>query len=294
MVVDVGLPLVLAFIMFALGLGLTTDDFVRVLAYPKAIIAGGVAQLMLIPLTALALLSVSGLDPLLKFGVMILAFCPGGVVSNIMSKLARGNVALSVSLTGVISLISILTIPLFMGLAARRFLGAEAVSLDVSALGIRTFAMVALPVGLGVAVRRFLPQLSRAMAPSVDKAAFALFVLVAVLAIVSNVDLIIENAAALGPLLLAMNLSLLGVGLLAALVLRLDVPTQTTLAIETGIQNTVLGMTLAGVVAGQLGHTDSLFPAYAMPAAVYGLVFYIGAAPFIIWSRSRRGPVRPA
>ncbi|MEM1301942.1 MAG: bile acid:sodium symporter, partial [Pseudomonadota bacterium] len=111
---NVGLPLSLAFIMFSLGVGLTFADFARVIARPKAFLIGAVAQLVLLPLTAFALLHVFPLGGALSVGVMILAFCPGGVTSNLLTRLANGSVALSISLTAVISLTTALTLPLLL------------------------------------------------------------------------------------------------------------------------------------------------------------------------------------
>ncbi len=125
MLIDVGLPLSLAIIMFSLGLGLTFADFARVLAMPRAVLTGMVMQMAAVPLVAFVLLTLFEQPPAIAFGVMLLSFCPGGISSSILTRLGGGNVALSVTLTGVVSLLSALTVPLLTALAAARFLGTE-------------------------------------------------------------------------------------------------------------------------------------------------------------------------
>jgi len=154
------LPLVLAFIMFSLGLGLQFSDFARVITFPKAIIAGAIAQSILVPLVALMLVLITKPSPEIAVGIMILSFCPGGVMSNIMTKMAGGTVALSISLTGVISLLSILTIPILVTISASYFMGEDAISTNTTELGIKLFVLTAAPVILGLLIRNFFSRLA--------------------------------------------------------------------------------------------------------------------------------------
>ena len=126
MLLDIFLPLSLAFIMFSLGIGLTVADFVRVGRVFHAFLAGAVAQLVALPVVAFVLLMIFPLEPELAVGVMILSFCPGGVTSNILTKLAGGSVALSVTLTAVVSLIAVVTVPVLVGWSADNFMGLAA------------------------------------------------------------------------------------------------------------------------------------------------------------------------
>ncbi|MEM9233567.1 MAG: bile acid:sodium symporter family protein [Pseudomonadota bacterium] len=289
MILDIALPLSLAFIMFSLGLGLTVQDFVRVFETPRAFITGAICQLVALPLIAWGLVALAGLPPALSFGVMILAFCPGGVTSNMMTKLARGTVALSISLTGVISLVSVLTIPWLVNAAAQHFLGPEALTINVTQLGLVMFGMTALPVTIGIALHRYFPVFSRRAEPKVSALATALFVGIVILSIGINWQLLVENFLRLGPVLVGFNIILFGVGILAARLTGLNHPTQTAIAIETGIQNSALGIALATLIASAstTGGTGGGIPAYALPAAVYGITFYAVAAPFIWWARRR-------
>lgn len=154
-VTDVVLPLALAFIMFALGLGLTLDDFARVARRPRDFIVGALSQIILLPLVAFALVSVWSLPHELALGVMIIAAAPGGVTSNILTAFARGDVALSISLTAVISLLSVMTIPIVVVFAYGQLVGGEAGDVSVTKTAISVFVIVTVPVVLGVAVRRF-------------------------------------------------------------------------------------------------------------------------------------------
>ena len=173
---SVFLPLSLAFIMFSLGLGLTLADFARVVAQPKAFFAGAVSQLVLLPLIAFILLQFFRLEPELAVGVMILAFCPGGVTSNIMTKLAGGAVALSVTLTGIVSLVSVVTVPLLVAWSANWFMGQAAPDIDVTALALAMFAITAVPVAIGVAIRHFANTLATRIEPTVMRIATVLFI----------------------------------------------------------------------------------------------------------------------
>ena len=155
-VTNVVLPLALAFIMFALGLGLTADDFARVVKNPRDFIVGAASQLILLPVVAFLLVSLWSLPPELALGVMIIAAAPGGVTSNILTAFARGDVALSISLTAVISLVCVVTIPFIVVFAHGQFVGGDALGeVSVGKTAVSVFAIVTVPVLLGLLVRRF-------------------------------------------------------------------------------------------------------------------------------------------
>ena len=276
MLLDVVLPLSLAFIMFSLGLGLTCADFGRVLTLPKPVFAGIALQVCLVPIVAYLLLQVFVLPPALAFGVMILAFCPGGVTSNILTKLAGGNVALSVTLTAVVSLLSVLTVPLLTVWAAQAFLGADAPRIDVTSIAIAMFLITAVPVILGLLLRHFGPGLAAILDRPVSILATVLFVIIVLAALATNWSLFVGNIAQLGPLLVVMNILLLVAGVLAARLLGLTGPDGIGISIELGVQNASLGITVAALVA----QTASLSE-YAVPAGVYGITMYFVSLPMI-------------
>lgn len=274
MLLDVALPLSLAFIMFSLGYGLTFADFGRVFAMPKAALAGIVLQVCVVPAVAYGLLQLVNLPPALAFGVMILAFCPGGVTSNILTKLSGGNVALSITLTAVVSLMSVATVPVLVGWASDAFLGAAAPDLNVTAIAFSMFAITAIPVLIGLLARFLAGTIADLTEPTVTRVALILFVVIVVAALATNWQLFLENVALLGPLLMAINAILLVLGVVISRVIGLSGPDGLCISVEMGVQNAALGITVAGLVA-QVGG----IPEFAVPAAVYGITMYIVTIP---------------
>ena len=275
MLIDVGLPLSLAIIMFSLGLGLTFKDFGRVLTMPRAVITGMIMQMGAVPLVAFAMLLLFEMPPAIAFGIMLLSFCPGGVSSGILTRLGGGNVALSITLTGVVSLLAAITVPIFTALAADRFLGADAPALNVTGIAMVMFAITAVPVAIGVLFGFVAPDLTDRIEAPVFSLATLLFILIVLAALISNWALFVENVTALGPFLMALNALLLVIGVLVAKLLGLCI------SVEMGVQNAALGITVAGLVAQSTGISE-----YAVPAAVYGITMYIITLP-AIWLMRR-------
>ena len=281
MLIDVGLPLSLAIIMFSLGLGLTFGDFARVLAMPRAVLTGMAMQMAALPLVAFSLLLLFELPPAMAFGIMLLSFCPGGISSSILTRLGGGNVALSITLTGVVSLLSTLTVPVRAALAAVRFLGAEAPAINVTGIAMVMFAITAVPVAIGVLLRFVAPELTDRIENKVFGLATVLFILVVVSALVSNWALFLANVATLGPFLMALNALLLVLGVLVARLLGLSGGDALCISVEMGVQNAALGITVAGLIAQSAGISE-----FAVPAAVYGITMYIVTLP-AIWLMRR-------
>ncbi len=183
MLANVVLPLVLAFIMFSLGIGLTLRDFRRVFTRPRAVVLGVLAQMLVLPVVAFVLLLFFDLPPAFKVGVMILSFVPGGTTSNMITRLARGDVALSVTLTAVVSIAFVVTLPFLIPAAVGFYQGAElGSSIPVFELFLKAFLITAVPVAIGVLLRHFLPNAMEVITRPVSMAATVLFV-VLVLAI---------------------------------------------------------------------------------------------------------------
>lgn len=283
LLINVGLPLALAIIMLSLGVGLEVADFRRVMTrrYPFAI--GAVSQVVLLPLAAFAVATLFALPPEIAVGFMLLSFCPGGVTSNILSKLARGDVALSVTLTAIISLLSMLTVPVLTAWSVSYFLGEDAPPVSIGGLAIAMFLITTLPVAIGVAFRHFATDLARSVESSLSRIAAILFVLIVIAALAGNWQLFIDNLGVMGAGLITLNVILLLIGLALAFAAGLTWQETKTISIETGIQNSTLGITLAALVTG----TTTGFSPLALPAAVYGITMYAVAIPFLIWFRSR-------
>ncbi|WP_170783999.1 bile acid:sodium symporter family protein [Ruegeria lacuscaerulensis] len=283
LLISVGLPLSLAIIMLSLGIGLEFADFRRVLTrgYPFAI--GALCQVVLLPVAAFATVALFALPPEIAVGFMILSFCPGGVTSNILSKLAKGDVALSVSLTAVISLLSMLTVPFLAAWSINYFMGDDAPEVSITGLAIAMFLITTLPVAIGVSIRHFAIEFANRIEPGLSKLATTLFVLVVLAALAGNWQLFVDNLGIMGAGLITLNLGLLLIGLGLARVANLSWNEAKTVSIETGIQNSTLGITLAALITG----TESGFSPLALPSAVYGITMYAVALPFILWFRRR-------
>ncbi|WP_417512890.1 bile acid:sodium symporter family protein [Minwuia sp.] len=283
--VDVVLPLSLAFIMFSLGIGLTFADFSRVLTRPKAFALGAVNQLVLLPVIAYGIVILFGMDGPIAVGFMLLSFLPGGITSNVLAKYARGDVALSVTLTAVISLVVIVTVPFLVTVAVRHFQGESfAAEIPVAGLAVKIFLLTTVPVLIGLAVRRFATGFARRAEPWISRIANILFAIVVVQAFIANWSTVEAQIATLGPSLVALTVVLLALGWFSARLLGFDRKVAATISVETGLQNVLLGLTVAAALAGYIAvETVDGYALYALPAGVYALTMYIIITPFIVW-----------
>ncbi len=281
MLVDLILPAVLTIIMFSLGLGLRPVDFTRVAARPRGFALGAVNQMMLVPVVGFGVATLFGLPPELAAGTMILALCPGGVMSNVATRMAAGSVPLSVSLTAVISLVSIVTLPLLTAWSVRYFMGAAAPEVNVAMLGVTMFLLTAVPVGVGMVVTALTPEVAERIAPWMGRVTAVLFTVLIVLALAANWGLFLANIAVLGPALLTMTAVLLTLGVLSARAAGLSAREVTTVAIESGIQNGTLGIAVGGIVAG----VSTGLPALTLPTAIYSITAWVLVLPFVAWRR---------
>ena len=282
MIVKVLLPLILAFIMFSLGLGLKGHDFSRVLKFPVAFGVGLANQIVLLPLVALGLAYAFGLESIFAVGLMILAMCPGGVTSNILTKIAGGNAPLSISLTAITSLLSILTVPLLVAFSVNHFMGKDAPPVDVTRLGLTMFLITAVPVMIGMAFTAKSPTLVEKIAPVVSRTAVALFVLIIVAALANNWGTFSSNLGTLGPVAVLLNIVMLILGPGSAKILKLDHRNATTISIESGVQNGTLAIAVGTIVVAVEG---KVLPPVTVPAAVYSITMYLVCVPFVFWRR---------
>ena len=198
MIIDVFLPISLVFIMFTLGLGLTLNDFTNLIYTPKAFFVGIINQMILLPVVAFFIISFMGITREMAVGMMILASCPGGVTSNIVTKLAKGDTALSISFTAVVSITSILTLPLITGYSMKHFMGADAPQLNLLSLGLTMFLITAIPVGVGMVVRSRLKINIDLFESAATKISTFLFVIIILGALLSEWNIFINNLSSLG------------------------------------------------------------------------------------------------
>lgn len=276
------LPLALAYIMFTLGTGLKPSDFKVIAKYPKAFIVGLINQVIFVPLVALAVVLIMSPPPAIAFGIMLISFCPGGVTSNMLTYYAKGNVALSVALTGVVSLLSVVTLPILITLAFNHFMKDQAGSISAVKIGIVMFLLTTLPVTLGMLARYKFTDFMIRRSGILNGLASVFFVLIVFAAIASNWQLLQEQLAAIGLELVLIIVTLFIVSILTAKALKLSWFDTKTIAIETSIQNSTTAITLAPIVMGV-----STLPVIALPAAVYGVLMYVVALPVIALIRNK-------
>lgn len=266
------LPLALGVIMLGLGMGLTLDDFRRVARYPRAVLTGLILQVLILPAVAFALALAFGLPPELAVGLMLLAASPGGATANIYSHLARGDVALNITLTAINSLLCLLTLPLILNWSLEYFLGAGQYVPPPVRKVIEVAAIIVLPVVIGMVVRAYAPRL----AGRVEKPLRLLSVLVLVLlvagAIAQERDTLVGFFAVVGLACLSFNLISMGVGYAAPIALKLPRRQAIAIAMEIGIHNGTLAIFIALNVLGNAR--------ISVPAAVYSLLMFATAAVF--------------
>ncbi|MFN3224718.1 MAG: bile acid:sodium symporter family protein [Hyphomicrobiales bacterium] len=273
-VTDVLLPLALAFIMFALGIGLTLDDFTRVARQPRDFLIGAAAQMLLLPLVALTLVTLWPMHPELALGVIIIAAAPGGVTSNILTAFAKGDVALSISLTAITSLLSVLTVPLIVTAAYAHLIG-DAASQDVSITrtALSVFAIVTVPVLLGLAVRRFADGFALRFEPAARKVSTVLFVVVLAGAILQERANIVTYFAQAGLITLTLNIVMMALAFLLALLFASGPRQRTAISLECGLQNGTLAIAVAALLFGGGLAT--------VPAATYSLIMFATGLIFV-------------
>ena len=273
-IVDVVLPLALAFIMLALGLGLTFDDFARVARRPRDFAVGALSQIVVLPAVAFILASIWPMAPELALGLMIIAAAPGGVTSNILTAFARGDVALSISLTAVISLLSVITIPVIVVFSYGQFIGEQA-GKDISVAGtaIGVFLIVAVPVVIGLLIRRFAEGFALKAEPAARKVSAVLFVLVLAGAIIQERSNIVPYFAQAGLVTLVLNVLMMAIAYLLARIFATGPSQRIAISIECGLQNGTLAIAVAVLLFGG--------GLAAVPAATYSLIMFATALIYI-------------
>ena len=279
MIIDVFLPLSLIFIMFTLGLGLTLSDFVNLFRKPKALFVGMINQMILLPITAFIIVSLMGITKEIAVGMMILASCPGGVTSNMITKLAKGDTALSISYTAVISILTIITLPIITGFSMGYFMGAEAPPMNLVSLGLTMFLITALPVGIGLMVRSRYRNFADSFEVSATKISTILFIIIIIGALLSEWNTFINNLTALGPAIILLMVVMITIGYNSSNWLKMNGPQAVTVAIESGIQNATVGITIGNLII----NPETGLSILSIPSGVYGILMYFICLPFVFW-----------
>tara|TARA_B100000686_G_scaffold291123_1_gene318959 strand:- start:180 stop:1031 length:852 start_codon:yes stop_codon:yes gene_type:complete len=273
-VTDVILPLALAFIMFVLGLGLTGNDFLRVLKQPRDFFVGAVSQIILLPVIAFILVKIWPISPELAIGVMIIAAAPGGVTSNLLTSFAKGDVALSISLTAIISLLCVITIP-FIVLTSIELLDGSNITQNISLLSMSRdmFLIVTVPVILGMIFRKISHGVALKFEPVAKKISIFLFILVLLGAIAAERENVLSYFAQAGLITLALNVVMMVVAYYVAQLLASGTKQKKCITIECGLQNGTLAIFVATSIFGG--------GMYVIPAATYSLIMFATSLIFV-------------
>ena len=274
-------PIILALIMLGLGLGLKVEDFTRVLKTPKDFLIGFFSQLIILPLVAYFLISILETSPEIAIGVMIIAAAPGGVTSNILTKFANGDVALSITLTAIISLISIITVPLIIFTSADLF-GITNISQNVSMTGIalKMFLVVTVPVILGMIIRKFAENFVNSKNKIFEKLNMVLFIIFFIAAFYEERESFIDFLMQAGIITLILNITMMIVAYYLGKTFASGIKQQKCIALECGLQNG----TLAIFVSTQIFGTDIV---YITPTAAYALIMYITSFVFVFLLKNK-------
>ena len=273
-VTDVILPLALAFIMFVLGMGLTSADFLRVVKQPRDFFVGCFSQILILPILAFILVKVWPISPELAIGVMIIAAAPGGVTSNLLTSFAKGDVALSISLTAIISLLCIFTIP-FIVLTSVDLLGVASVDPDISLVSMSRdmFLIVTVPVIFGMILRKTFFVITSKFEPIAKKISIILFILVLLGAIVAERENVASYFVQAGLITLVLNVVMMIVAYYIAQLLASGAKQKKSITIECGLQNGTLAIFVATSIFGG--------GMYVIPAATYSLIMFATSLIFV-------------
>ena len=267
-------PIALAIIMFGLGLGLTSNDFKRVISFPKDFFVGFIGQVVLLPIIAFGLVQFINVSPEIALGIMIIASAPGGVTSNVLTKFAGGDVALSISLTAIISLLSIITVP-FIVFKSASLIGIEITKeISMITIALKMFFVVTVPVFFGMIVRSLMTNFVISKTLFTQRTSIILFLIVFISIWVEEWDRLVSFITSSGLIALTLNVIMLFVGYFLAKFFASGIPQRKCISLECGLQNG----TLAVVVATQL-FNDIVF---LYPTAAYALIMFVTSIFFVL------------
>ena len=272
-------PLALALIMLGLGLGLGVNDFKRVLQNPKIFFVGIFSQIVLLPIIAYILILVIKVPTAIALGVMIIAAAPGGVTSNVMTKFARGDVALSISLTAVCSLISILSVPLIV-FSSAKLIGVSNISEEITMTGIalKMAGVVTLPVFIGMIIRKFAENFISNNIKFIERTTGFLFLIVFAAIWIEERNNILSYLSQAGVIVLTLNIVMMIFAYYLAKVFSSNIEQRKCIAIECGLQNGTLAVFVATQIFNEI--------IYVIPTAAYALIMYITAFIFMYLLRN--------
>ena len=276
------LPISLAIIMFGMGLSLVTDDFVRLFAYPKAVLVGLCNQLLFLPLIGFAIVVLFDLNPTMAIGVMILSVCPGGPTSNLITQVSRGNIGLSVTLTALASLITVFTIPILLSKAITYFTGDIDVVIQLPILEtmLQILMITIIPISIGMIIRKRREAFALSMEKPMRTASTVLFVIIFLIIIIANKDNLTQAMKEVGLPTLLLNLSTMGLGFVSAKLFGITGKSQISITIESGIQNGTLAFVIATTILNNFE--------MGLPTGAYSIWMFLTGG-FLMWRMGNKG-----
>jgi bile acid:Na+ symporter, BASS family len=272
------LPLALALIMLGMGLSLKLEDFQRITKYPKAVSVGLFSQIVMLPIIGLTIAKLISMPPELSVGLMTIALAPGGVSSNMITYLAGGDVALSITLTVFSSLITIFTIPVLMNLVLNHFMGQSSnISLPIGTTMGQIFLITIVPIVIGMFLNYQFPNLSQRLEKVTTRLAIGFLVLIIAILVIREWNKLPGFILQAGLGIVLLNLLAMTAGFGISKLLNLNTAQQICIAIEVGIQNGTLAI---AITAGMLNNQDM-----AIPAAIYSLFMYVTGFAAIVYGK---------
>ncbi len=271
-------PIALALIMLGLGLGLTKNDFIRVLKTPRDFMVGLISQLIILPIVAFILIKFLGTSPEIALGVMIIAAAPGGITSNILTKFANGDVALSISLTAIISIISIISVPLIVFTSAD-LLGISFLSdnINITGTALKMALVVAVPVLIGMIIRNFSDNFISSKTSIINKITGFLFLIVFIAIWIEERDNIVNYLSQAGLVVLNLNIVMMAIAYFLAKTFATGIKQAKCISLECGLQNGTLAVFVATEISNEI--------IFMIPTAAYALIMYITGFMFIYFLR---------
>jgi BASS family bile acid:Na+ symporter len=280
----VALPVALAVIMVSLGLELTRADFRRVFVFPRGVAIGLLNLCLIAPFLAFGVAELFDLAPTLAIGLVLLGASPGGTLANLLTHLAKGDTALSVTMTAISSVGALIVVPLYLSLAADHFAGSDIGDISMVGVVVRVFFITIIPLAIGMYLRERYPEATAERKDTLKKVAFVAFLAVVIGAVASEIDVLVDNFADVALATLALNVAAMSVSYSIAKISRLTDRQATAISMELGIHNSTLAIAVAGTINIDL----------AIPAAVYSGFMFITAGLFARYMARRNGAAAPA
>ncbi|SDL43301.1 bile acid:sodium symporter family protein [Kriegella aquimaris] len=281
------LPLSLAIIMLGMGMTLIPADFTRIVTYPKAVLVGLTNQLVFLPIIGFSLAIAFDLDPTMAVGIMILACCPGGPTSNLITQICNGNIALSVTLTAIASFASIVTIPIVLSMALDYFGSGSGVVIKLPIMDtvLQILVITVIPISIGMLIRKYRPNFAKRMERPMRIASTVIFILVFIAVMAANFELMGKAMKRVGLVTLLLNIGTMGIGYLTARLFSLKLKNAISISVESGIQNGTLAFVIATTILNNVE--------MGIPTVAYAIWMFLTGG-ILMWKLGNRKDIQLA